>query len=824
MPEWTCTDDDFGAYLVTNANDSGPGSLRQALEDLHTLTGLRSAIQILLPPESAIALESALPQITRSAIIEGNGVTLTRAASWTDSSDTSQLLFINSSDAAVTIRRLHFKDGLATSYGGAVRIIGGSLTLESCIFSGNRTTSGDGGAVHSRAALNGGNTLIIRGCTFYGNTAGYGGGAVCFNNNNGTLDAVFSLRGNLFYGNSGPIYPVALCYNLSTTAASYNVTDTEFGKGSTQCGWNQGFGDVYATTPFVSGKTFRVLSGSSAAGRFPAAPYSGSPAVDFYGQPINAKGSAGAVQAVTPSGRSYLDLSVNNSLAGNVSINPAPDEDGLIPNGSVTLEADTSGDSNAFLYWLRDGVQTATNPYTLDMNGHARIQAVFSRAVTVNNFTTDSATAPGTLRHALTNAQDMDVIRFSGVTPGITEIALESALPQISKSMTIEGNGVTLTRAASWTDSSDYSQLLIINSIDAAVRIRGMHFKNGLAETYGGAINNRGALTLESCIFSGNRTAGRGGAIYSTNTLTIRGCTFFGNSATGFGAGFGGVLVFTTQGKTLTLTGNLFYGNTASKEDLHPVVARYNDTGNVAASYNVTDVDFGTDGKKCGWIKGTGDIYITALPLSPKTFKVFNGNAAAGNLPGILPAGYPLVDFYGQPINGGGASGAVQTVTVHGSGYSYLDLSVNNSLAGYASINPAPDEDGLFPNGHVTLEASTSGDSYAFIYWLREGVQTTTNPYTLDLKSHTRIQAVFSRAVTVDKFTDGAGSAATPGTLRYALANARDMDVIRFSGVTPGVTEVALKSHLPSIDKSIVIEGEGITLTKDFPYDSSGKG
>ena len=246
LPEWTCTDDDFGAYLVTNTSDSGAGSLRQALEDLHTLTGLRSAIQILLPPESVIALESALPQISKSMTIEGNGVTLTRAASWTDSSDTSQLLFINSSDVAVTIRRLHFKDGLATSYGGAIRIIGGSLTLESCIFSGNRTTSGDGGAVHSRTTLNGGNTLIIRGCTFYGNTAGYGGGAVCFNNNNGTLDAAFSLRGNLFYGNSGPIYPVALCYNLSTIAASYNVTDTEFGRGSTQCGWDQGgFGDVY---------------------------------------------------------------------------------------------------------------------------------------------------------------------------------------------------------------------------------------------------------------------------------------------------------------------------------------------------------------------------------------------------------------------------------------------------------------------------------------------------------------------------------------------------------------------------------------------------
>ena len=67
-----------------------------------------------------------------------------------------------------------------------------------------------------------------------------------------------------------------------------------------------------------------------------------------------------------------------------------------------------------------------------------------------------------TLRYALTNAQDGDIIRFSGVTAGTSVIEVTSALPQITKSITIEGNGVTLTRADSWTDTNSTSQLLCV--------------------------------------------------------------------------------------------------------------------------------------------------------------------------------------------------------------------------------------------------------------------------------------------------------------------------------------------------------------------------
>jgi hypothetical protein len=176
--------------------------------------------------------------------------------------------------------------------------------------------------------------------------------------------------------------------------------------------------------------------------------------------------------------------------------------------------------------------------------------------------TTAADTGMGSLRQALSNAPAGQTIRVI-LEPG-SVIELQSALPAITKSVTLEGNGVTLTRAASWTASSSTSQLLYINSSSAEVTIRGVHFKDGLATDYGGAVRNTGTLTLESCIFSGNRTTASnawGGAVYSSNTLTIRSCTFYGNTSSG---GSGGAVYFSASGKTLTLTGNVFSGNTAS--------------------------------------------------------------------------------------------------------------------------------------------------------------------------------------------------------------------------------------------------------------------
>jgi hypothetical protein len=92
----------------------------------------------------------------------------------------------------------------------------------------------------------------------------------------------------------------------------------------------------------------------------------------------------------------------------------------------------------------------------------------------------NDTTSPGTLRHALTNAQDGDIIRFSGITPGLTAIELASALPEVSKSVIIEGNGITLKRSDSWTTVDSYSQLLRVHKDNFTIRVNisRIHFKD----------------------------------------------------------------------------------------------------------------------------------------------------------------------------------------------------------------------------------------------------------------------------------------------------------------------------------------------------------
>jgi hypothetical protein len=233
-------------------------------------------------------------------------------------------------------------------------------------------------------------------------------------------------------------------------------------------------------------------------------------------------------------------------------------------------------------------------------------------------------TGTGTLRQAIIDTQAMgepQIIQLA-LGPGAV-IELGSALPEIRESLTIEGNGATLTRAESWTSSNDQSQLLRITSTTAEVLIRRLHFKNGLARDYGGAVRNSGILTLESCVFSGNRITDSYaycGAVYSQNTLTVRGCTFYGNT----GTYYAGAIFFDAWDKTLTLTGNLFYGNTANN---YPAV--YNG-GSVAASHNVVDTEFGTGNNQAGWAIGDGDTTISALPVSPRRGGSGEAGAARG--------------------------------------------------------------------------------------------------------------------------------------------------------------------------------------------------
>ena len=762
IAEYTFTDEDFSAIIVTNTNDSGPGSLRQAISAAQD----GQFIRVMLSQGSVIELNSRL-DINKSLTIRGNGVTITRSDAWTVENDNTQLMSVSGSNT-VHISRVHFRGGRAANNGGAINN-GATLTLESCIFSANHTTgpSARGGAVFNTG------TLTVNGNTFYGNST-FRGGAIYINS--GTL----SLSGNLFYANTASDANMVV-HRTGGTVNSYgnNVVDVDLAESGLTNVTEGLIDDIVISDLPVSPQSFRLLLGSEAANIINALPAQ-YPRSDFYGDPIADGAAAGAAQAFVSGSGFTLEILIN-PLQGSVNISPPLDADGLAA-GPVSVTA-ASKDGFAFSHWLVDGDSFDGNPHTLAMSSHTRVQPVYDLIVTNFSDAAGSINIPGTLRYAIANVSAGGTIRFIGVEPGVTTIALTSGLV-INRSVNIEGNGITLNRGMS------------IENSGTIVNISRIHFRNS-----GPAITNLGGtVNIESSIFSGHtRLGGDGGAIASGNSgnMTIRACTFYNNTARNRGGA-----ISTASGR-LTLTGNLFYGNTADSQ--YPVV--YRGGGVVVPSYNAVDVEIGTGTTQSGWAAGTGDTFIGSdLPFSPMSFRPFPNSEAVGIIT-TLPEDYPAVDFYGNPITDGANAGAVQG-TVTESGF-ILELSVNNAAWGSVAVLPAS-EDYIFTSP-ITLTANAN-PGYGFRYWLQDGVEAgNANPWSLTLSDHTRIQAVFGPVVT--NFSDAPGSETIPGTLRFALASAPAGETIRFIGVTPGVSVIELTGRL-NVGRSVTIEGNGITLTR----------
>ena len=161
-------------YTVTNANDSGAGSLRQAMTQAMA-TSAADVIEFASSANGVITLQSPLPDLLSSGgalTITGNGAANT---------------IINGNDAhrpfravgqpgiQFTLRRLTVRNGFtADGEGGAIYLgaNNGSLTIEDAEFVNNRAYW-EGGAIRSAGAA-----VTVRNSLFQGNTVvdAYGSG------------------------------------------------------------------------------------------------------------------------------------------------------------------------------------------------------------------------------------------------------------------------------------------------------------------------------------------------------------------------------------------------------------------------------------------------------------------------------------------------------------------------------------------------------------------------------------------------------------------------------------------------------------------------
>ncbi|MBZ8181756.1 beta strand repeat-containing protein [Oscillatoria salina] len=154
-----------------------------------------------------------------------------------------------------------------------------------------------------------------------------------------------------------------------------------------------------------------------------------------------------------------------------------------------------------------------------------------------------------------------------------------SGLPNITSEIVINGNGATIERSPTATGNFR----LFYVSIPGNLTLNDVTLTNGRAEDEavgpgilgnnapddGGAIFNRGTLTVNDSTFSNNAAVDDGGAIANEGqfaTLTVNNTDFINNTAEGDGGGDdGGGAIDNNAGGTLILEGNTFEGNSGDE-------------------------------------------------------------------------------------------------------------------------------------------------------------------------------------------------------------------------------------------------------------------
>ncbi|MCO5177920.1 MAG: PxKF domain-containing protein [Thermomicrobiales bacterium] len=156
------------SFTVTNTDDSGPGSLRQAVQDASGLSGDHTITFALNNCPCAIVLTSVLI-ISGNITIQGLGADML-----TISGGNATRVFLVKDGVTATLDGLTISDGSAEE-GGGIHVASSTLTITNSVFTGNgyvNVWGGWGGAINASSS-----TVTITNSTFSDNT-GYIGAAI----------------------------------------------------------------------------------------------------------------------------------------------------------------------------------------------------------------------------------------------------------------------------------------------------------------------------------------------------------------------------------------------------------------------------------------------------------------------------------------------------------------------------------------------------------------------------------------------------------------------------------------------------------------------
>ncbi|MFZ4789744.1 MAG: beta strand repeat-containing protein, partial [Candidatus Competibacteraceae bacterium] len=242
---------------------------------------------------------------------------------------------------------------------------------------------------------------------------------------------------------------------------------------------------------------------------------------------------------------------VTATAGANGSISPASR---TVANGSTTTFTVTPNASYSAVVSGCGGTLSGTTYTTGPITAACTVSASFSQIETTFTVTTLNDSGAGSLRQAVLDANaapDANTITFqNGLTGTIT---LTTGELTITAPLTITGPGATaLTLSGNRT-----SRLVTVNP-GVTATLAGLALKNGQADIWGGAIQNRGTLTVTDSVVSDNLSHEGGGGIVNWGTLTVINTTLAGNAAR---VGGGGIY---SVGTALGIQNSTFTANTAN--------------------------------------------------------------------------------------------------------------------------------------------------------------------------------------------------------------------------------------------------------------------
>ena len=507
---------------VTNTNDDGSGSLRQAILDANPSDTIAFDIPTSDPgyygPTGVytIGLTSELV-ILKNLVISGVGSHVVVS----NNSGGGGANFFISSSAIATIDSLTITNGSADFGGGIFN--NGSLILNNCTLTGNQASGGGGGG----GGLFNAATATVRNCTFTANEGDVGGAVL----NVGTLILSDStLSGNDASVTAGGIY--------SSGAASTQVRNTILAG-------NTGVTEPDVYGPFISDDYNFVgaFDGSSGFGE----PHD---QVGTLANPVDPKlgalaDHAGYTATMAP-------------LPGSLVIDQGKSSDGVTSDQRFfSRPSDQPGVADA-----ADGDGSDIGAVEL-----SEFQSGPNYTVTTaedHDYGVCGTDSGCTLREALNAANadaDANTVSFAPELTGLTITnTLSSTGLSINQPVTINGPGARLLTIS----GDDTNRCLQVTG--GTVVINGLTFAHGASKSGvpgGGIQNANGAtLTLNDCAFSENSVTdfgvgteyGGGVAQLNAGILNVDRCTFADNTAGSGGAlgNFDGVVVVANS----TFTGN----------------------------------------------------------------------------------------------------------------------------------------------------------------------------------------------------------------------------------------------------------------------------